>query len=525
MGPARILPAALGALLLWGAGAACTKDAPAVAVGTSSRGPADAGLPGAPTATGASVIQLCEHGVPADLCTRCTPELAEVFQAQGDWCEAHQVPESQCRACNPGLTFTTSPSVPKDWCAEHAVPESRCTKCHPALIARFIEAGDYCREHGFPESDCPHCHPERVRAAGAEPPTFPPPDMRVRLASEETAREAGIATRRVEQRPLARTLEVVGQLAFNHNRSAPLTARGEVLVLEVLADVGDPVKAGQPLAVVASAAVGEDQGRLSAAQARVASARSALDREQALLQRGISSQKDVEQARTELAAAEGAQDAARAALSAAGVGTVRHAGQYTLKAPLSGTVVARDAAPGRHVAAGQTLLHVADLSTLWAQLDIPEADALSVRAGQKVTLQFEGIPGEAREATLTRVAASVDPATRTVRARVELPNPDQALKAGLFLRARIQVSPEHAAVMVPREAIQHAEGRTLVFVKREAGLYEPIAVELGAGTPGEVEVVKGLAPGAEVVTTGAFLLKTEILKGSIGAGCCEEGGE
>lgn len=109
---------------------------------------------------------------------------------------------------------------------------------------------------------------------------------------------------------------------------------------------------------------------------------------------------------------------------------------------------------------------------------------------------------------------------------MELPNPDRSLKAGLFLRGKVQVSAEHEALLVPREAIQRAGGRTLVFVEKEAGLYEPVAVELGASTLDEVEVVKGLAPGAEVVTTGAFLLKTEILKESIGAGCCEgEGGE
>ncbi|ADO69004.1 efflux RND transporter periplasmic adaptor subunit [Stigmatella aurantiaca] len=522
MRPARIHSIALAVLLIWGA-AACTKSPPPPSAAVSPPRHADAGSPMAAEAS--QGIHLCEHGVPADLCTRCIPELVDVFKAQGDWCEEHQVPESHCRTCNPALTFTAPASTPKDWCQEHAVPESQCTKCHPQLIARFIEAGDYCREHGFPESVCPHCHPERVKAAGATPPVFPPPGMRVRLASEETAREAGLVTQRVEERHLARTLEVVGQLAFNHNRHAPLSARGDVLVLKVHADVGDEVKEGQPLAEVASASVGEDQGRLLAAQARVSAARAALAREQSLVQRGISARQDMEQAQTELASAEGAMAAARAALSAAGAGSASAQGQYTLRAPLSGTVVSRDAVPGQHVAAGQTLLHVADLSTLWAQLDIPEADALSVRAGQKVTLHFEGIPGETREATLTRVGASVDPATRTVRARVELPNPDHALKAGLFLRGRIQISEARAAWVVPRQAIQRAEGRFLVFVKKEVGLYEPVAVELGTETPEQVEVVKGLMPGAEVVTTGAFLLKTEILKDSIGAGCCEEGGE
>jgi cobalt-zinc-cadmium efflux system membrane fusion protein len=508
---ARIGPMVVVALLALGA-AACSKP--------STSSPADAG-PSSVQAAETEELKLCEHGVPAELCTKCIPELTDVYKAQGDWCEEHGLPKSHCKQCDPGLTFTAQPTTPRDWCKEHAVPESKCTKCHPRLVAQFIEAGDYCREHGFPESVCPYCHPELVKAAGAEPPAFPEPGTRVRLASAETTREAGIRTWRVRKQRFARTLEIVGQLDFNQNRLAQLSARGDALVMEVRADLGDEVKAGQPLVVVTSAAVGEDQGRLSAAQARVEAARAAVGREQTLVERGISPRQALEQAQAELAAAEGEREAARAALAAAGASSGSQQGLYTLKAPFAGTVVSRDAVPGRHVAAGQTLLQIADLGTLWAQLEVPEADAMAVRPGQPVTLTFEGLPGESREATLTRVGASVDPATRTVRARVELPNPDRSLKAGLFLRARVQVSPEHEALLVPRDAIQRAEGHTLVFVKTGPSLYEPIVVELGAGTREHVEVVKGLEPGAEVVTTGAFLLKTELLKDSIGAGCCE----
>jgi cobalt-zinc-cadmium efflux system membrane fusion protein len=517
MGP-RIGLVTLALLLL--AGTSCTKETPPA--GAEKPTATDAGHPPGP-ANEAQALKLCEHGVPAELCTKCDPDLIDVYKAQDDWCEAHGLPESHCRQCNPDLTFTAQAATPRDWCKEHAVPESKCTKCNPELVARFIAAGDYCREHGFPESVCPFCHPEQVKAAGAELPPFPTPGTRVRLASAETAREAGIQTRRVERRHFARALEVVGQLDFNQNRLAQLSARTDALVMEVRVDVGDDVKAGQPLLALTSPSVGQDQGRLAAAQARLEAARAALARQQTLVEGGISPRKNLEQARAELAAAEGEREAARASLSAAGASGGSHEGLYNLSAPFSGTVVARDAVPGRHVSAGQTLLQVADLATFWAQLEVPEADAGMVRAGQKVQLTFEGVPGEVREATLTRVGASVDPATRTVRARVELPDPDRSLKAGLFLRARIQVAAEHEALLVPREAIQRAEGRTLVFVKKDAGLYEPVPVELGAGTRDEVEVVKGLAPGVEVVTTGAFLLKTEILKESIGAGCCEEG--
>ncbi|MFY0584174.1 efflux RND transporter periplasmic adaptor subunit [Cystobacter fuscus] len=282
----RIGPRLVVLLLALGA-AACSSGSKPAGAEKSSAPPADAGSPSVPTAT-AQEVKLCEHGVPAELCTKCNPEFIDVFKAQGDWCEEHGLPESHCKQCHPELTFTARPSTPRDWCKEHAVPESQCTKCHPELVAKFIEAGDYCREHGYPESVCPYCHPEKVRAAGAEPPVFPEPGTRVRLASAETAREAGIRTERVRRRPFARTLEVLGQLDFNQNRPARLSTRSEALVMEVRVDVGDEVKAGQPLAVVTSATVGEDQGRLSAAQARVRAALAAVSREQTLVERGIS---------------------------------------------------------------------------------------------------------------------------------------------------------------------------------------------------------------------------------------------
>jgi len=412
-------------------------------------------------------------------------------------------------------------AVAKDWCREHAVPESRCTKCNPRLVAKFVAAGDYCREHGYPKSACPLCHPELVEAAGEEAPVFPEPGTRVRLASAQTARDAGVQTRTVEARRVARILEVVGQLDFDQNRLAQLSARGDALVVDVKVDVGDDVKELQPLVVLTSATVGQEQARLTAAGARLEAARSALAREEELVRSGLSPRKSAEEARRELAAAQAERDTARASLGAAGAAAGAGGGRYALRAPFAGTVVARDAVAGKTAAAGQVLVQVADLRKMWAQLEIPEADAGLVRPGQPVRIVLEGAPGQPREARVARVSASVDPASRTVRARVELPSPDRSLKAGTFVRAEIRISSEHDALLVPRDAVQRAESRTLVFVKRGEALFEPVPVRVGEVQGDEIEILSGLAPGAEVVTTGAFLMKTEIVKESIGAGCCD----
>jgi len=474
--------------------------------------------------TRAAEVKLCEHRVPADLCTKCNPEFVDVFKEKGDWCNEHGVPESHCYECNPKLSFSARAAPPAEpWCNEHGVPEAKCTKCKPQLIAKFIDAGDYCREHGLPESVCPYCHPDLVKAAGHEPPIFPAPGTTVKLASPETEREAGIETMTVTNRQFARTIDVIGQLQFNQNRLARLSARGgEALVGQVNVDVGDEVKRGQPLVMLTSGAIGAEQSRQGAAKARLDAARATLAREQVLLESGISSNRSVEQAQTEVAAALGEYNAARAALHAAGAGEGSSGGQYVLSAPFDGTVVAREAVAGKSVSAETTLVEVADLGSMWALLEIPEDAAAAVKPGQKVTLVFEGLGGQIREGVVSRMGASVDPHTRTVRARVDLPNADRTLRAGLFVRAKIAVAAEHEGMLVPRGAIQRAEGQALVFVRTAPGQYVPAHVELGTAMERDIEVLGGLESGAEVVTTGAFMLKTEILKDSIGAGCADD---
>jgi cobalt-zinc-cadmium efflux system membrane fusion protein len=119
------------------------------------------------------------------------------------------------------------------------------------------------------------------------------------------------------------------------------------------------------------------------------------------------------------------------------------------------------------------------------------------------------------------VAPSLDPQTRTARARVALANPDGTLRAQMFGQARIAIESEHSAVMVPRQAIQKAKDVRLVFVRLAEDLFETRRVTLGIQEQDQVEVTRGIKPGEEVVTTGSFLLKTETSKESIGAGCCE----
>jgi len=144
-----------------------------------------------------------------------------------------------------------------------------------------------------------------------------------------------------------------------------------------------------------------------------------------------------------------------------------------------------------------------------------------VREGLAVVLDVGGLPGERHSGRITWLSSQLDSRTRTLKARTEIANPKGLLRAGMFGKAEVTVRREEDALVVPRAARQWDGCCNVVFVKRSEVLFEPRKVRLGYATDRLFVVEDGLVAGEQIVTTGSFLLKTEILKGSIGAGCCE----
>jgi cobalt-zinc-cadmium efflux system membrane fusion protein len=168
------------------------------------------------------------------------------------------------------------------------------------------------------------------------------------------------------------------------------------------------------------------------------------------------------------------------------------------------------------------LFEVVDASWLWVEIQVREADVAAVRVGQTVLVTLEGT-SEARETSgqIEYVAPALDPRTRTVLARARLANPDGVLRANMYGRARILTDAATMSVVVPRDALQQARGIPVVFVKLSDTLFETRRVRVGLRHGDLVTIASGVRADEFVVTQGSFLLKTEILKESIGAGCCE----
>lgn len=314
------------------------------------------------------------------------------------------------------------------------------------------------------------------------------------------------------------SLGVTGTITYDPNRVSHIGSRTEGRILTLRADIGQRVVAGQPLAMLESPEVGQVRSEEKQAETLLQIAEENFAREQRLEQQGITSRKELLDARADLTRAQSALQSAQERLRVLGAGH-GEGGQFAVTAPFAGAVVQRDANRGEMASPSDQLFTVADLSRVWVELNIFERDLSRVVVGQPVSVAVSAYSGQRFPGRIVYVGAILDTATRTVRARVEVPNRDGRLRPGMFATAAIQVSGSgRSQVVVPREAVQEVEGKQVVFVPgAERGEFRSQAVELGEVVDGNrIIVLSGLKSADSVVVSGAFLLKSELAKSEIG---------
>ncbi|WP_152054469.1 efflux RND transporter periplasmic adaptor subunit [Tautonia marina] len=472
-----------------------------------------------------------EHGAPEKFCTLCHPELEETLLL----CPEHgNIPEDLCTLCHPEVEQQYDLVM----CPEgHGLPEHFCVECGngPGASAALPDDG-WCATHKTPEVLCIEClrDPKAHDAeAGARVCSQPLPV--VRFATADLARKIGLETVPVTAERHVHHAEANAETDYNGNRHAEIYPRVTGYLREIRVDLGDVVSVGDVLAVVDSAEVSGVKSRLISARAALELARVEYERTQALAQRNAVASKQVLEALTVLNQAEANALEATQTLRNLGfdeedlrrIETEKDTSSLLeIVSPLGGSVIFRHAVLGEAVQPTTKLFGVADKATMWLWIDVYEQDIDRVEVGQRVSFHAAGA-GRSADApssngTVTWVGSEVDKTTRTTRVRAELENPSGRLRANLFGQARIQVAPEHDALVIPRDALQRHEGTDLVFLPLGGGRFRPQRVVIEpTDRPGFVEVAWGLEPGQEVVTDAGFLLKTEIMKGAIGAGCCE----
>ncbi len=189
--------------------------------------------------------------------------------------------------------------------------------------------------------------------------------------------------------------------------------------------------------------------------------------------------------------------------------------RLTVSAPISGVVTELGAREGMTVMAGATLFRINGLDTVWVNAEVREAQASEVRRGNLVEARTSAVPGTTFKGRVNAILPEVDPATRTLKARVELANPKGELVPGMFATINFAPAARKETLVVPTEAVIRTGSRSVVIVAQGDGRFAPIDVEIGMETDGRTEIRNGLESGQHVVVSGQFLIDSEAsLKGT-----------
>lgn len=303
----------------------------------------------------------------------------------------------------------------------------------------------------------------------------------------------------VEARAVSKTIRAVAQLTYDETRITKVHSRIAGWIERVYVDfTGQLVKAGQPLLTVYSP-------DLVATQDEYLLALRARDN------LGDSHFRDVADGANSLL------EAARKRLELWDISdqqiaevekTRKPVTALTLYSPVSGFVTARNSYGKQRITPETELYAIADLSTVWAIADFYEYEARDVQLGQEVALAVSAFPGRSFRGKVTYIYPQLDNSTRTLRARVELPNPDFILKPDMYATAELKID-YGRRLCIPQEAVLDSGTEQVVFVALEGGYFESRKVQLGDRVDNQVIVLSGLKAGEKIVTSGNFLIDSE----------------
>jgi len=327
------------------------------------------------------------------------------------------------------------------------------------------------------------------------------PAAGVIAVSPQTLQTMGVRTATVTVEPLSRTIRAVSRVTFNERALAQVSPKinGWVEKLAVRA-TGDPIKKGQLLLEIYSPELVSTQREyLLALQHWRALERSSIPEVREGARRLL------EASRQRLLLWD---------ISAAQIQALEQSGAISrtlsLTSPVGGIVTKREVTEGQYVTAGQTLLEVADLSTVWVEADVYEYELPWIKVGQPATLTLTYLPGKAFPGRVQYIYPYLQGATRTARVRLDFPNPRLQLKPEMYGQVEIKVTASQATPVLPSEAVLDTGARQHVFLALGGGRFAPREIKLGLqGDDGRVQVLAGLQGGEEVVTSAQFLLDSE----------------
>ena len=273
--------------------------------------------------------------------------------------------------------------------------------------------------------------------------------------TDEQVKAAAIGIQRATPAKIKTAAQLPGEIRFNEDRTAHVVPRLAGAVESVPANLGQTVKRGQVLAVIASTGLSEQRSELLAAQKRFSLAKSTYEREKKLWEEKISPQQDVLQAEQALRETEIAVANVRQKLQAVGASANASAGglnRYELRAPFDGIVIEKHIALGEQVREDTNVFTISDLRTVWAQINVPANDLPLVRVGEKVTIRSTSFDQSAT-GTVAYVGSLIGEQTRTAQARVTVKNPKAIWRPGLFVNVELLASEASVPATTTRQSV------------------------------------------------------------------------
>ena len=326
-------------------------------------------------------------------------------------------------------------------------------------------------------------------------PDVPPGTVEI---SPDKQQLAGMAFTTVEYRDLAHSIRAAARVALDETRVSKVQSKIEGWIDQVFVDfTGKTVKAGDPLLTIYSPeALATQQEYLLALKARGMT-------HEGMRQIADSTERLVGAARKRLELWD---------IGAAQIDRLERTGEtlknLTLVSPVSGSVMERNAFPGQRVTSETVLYTVADLSSAWVMADVYEYEAAGVKLDQPASLTLTYLPGRVFRGRVTYIQPQVDPATRTLKVRLQFDNPGHELKPDMYGEVELQTGGGRR-LAVPQSAVLNSGDRQTVFVDRGNGSFEPRQVGIGAESDGMVEILSGRKAGERIVTAGNFLIDSE----------------
>ncbi len=393
--------------------------------------------------------------------------------------------------------------------------------------AAHAEHGDEAGEHG----DEAGGHGDEAGGKGGEEHHDEKGTVELR---PEAAKRTKIVTTKAALRPLATEIRTTGQIGFNENRVAHVSPLVDGRVFKVTGQLGQIVKVNEAVAEINSMELGRTKAAYLQAKARRDLAFATYEREKGLAERKISSEQEMLDAKSEYLQARADFNAARQALRLFGLGSqnVERTSDkgskaiFRVRAPLAGKIVEKHITLGELVTPATKLFTIADLSTVWIWIDIYERDIAGVHLDDLAYVTADSYPGREFKGKVTYIMDKVDVDTRTVRARIEIENVDEALRPGTFVRVRLadphgsdDKTQSKEALAIPSAALlREGQKIEIVYVQEKANHYERRVVKVGRRSGDWVEILSGVSVGEEVVIEGGFLLKSEASKAEMGGG-------